>query len=266
MGAQKQYVDMTPQKFIDSVMAMVSERLPVDHPFFERLERGEYSEEQIQKMAYQMLFWFNHAVRSLGTTIMKNMDQEARTALLENLIDEETEDRCGHAAHYVLAQEFAEACGFDRDDTENLNTHGYMRAHPKLEESFEDLATLGLREEGVIAIASGMLGGEGSLPAFYARLYPPLMKYYGFSEEELAIFIIHIEGDTEHMNEGKKLISRYCKTQEQRERVMSLARDCRDRVWESWDAVWEAMELDLPQDVYPRHAMFANRARQEAAA
>ena len=265
MSAQKAYVDMTPDEYIDCVMAMVNERLPIDHPFFEKLERGEYTVEQIQKMAYQMLFWFNHAVRGLGAAIMSNMDLGARTSLMENLIDEETEDRCGHAAHYVLAQEFAEACGFDRDEIEKFNTHRFMRAHPKLEESMEDMARSGTNTEGAISIAAGALGSEAPLPAFYARLYPPLMKYYGFSEDELAIFIIHIEGDTEHMEEGKSLVRRYCATQEQRERFMDLARNWRDRLWESWDAVWEAMELNLPQDVYPRHAMFANRERQKAA-
>ena len=184
---------------------------------------------------------------------------------MENLIDEETEDRCGHAAHYVLAQEFAEACGFDAEEIENHNTNSTLRAHPKLEEAFEDMATFGVKEEGALTMAAGMVGGESTLPDFYTRLYPPLMKYYGFSEEELAIFIIHIEGDTEHMEEGKSLVRRYCVTQEQRERFMETARFVRDRQWETWDAVWEAMDLDLPQDVYPRHAMFANRDRQKAA-
>lgn len=261
----KRYEDMTPDEYIDSVGRMVSERLPADHPFFERLEKGEYSIQQIQKMAYQMLYWFNHAVRGLGNTIKSNMDQDARTSLLENLIDEETEDRCGHAAHYVLAQEFAEACGFDQQELERLNSHRYLRAHPKLEESMEDMAHLGSCSEGVLSIASGMLGGEGSLPAFYQRLYPPLKKYYGFTDEELEIFIIHIEGDTEHMEEGKKLVRRYCTTQVQRDHFMDLARSWRDRVWESWDAVWDAMELDLPQDIYPRHSMFSSRGRREAA-
>ncbi len=265
MGTHKRYADMTPDEYIDCVMAMVGEREPVDHPFFDRLERGEYSREQVQKMAYQMLFWFNHAVRNIGASLMHHMPQGARESIMENLIDEETEDRCGHAAHYVLAQEFAEACGYDRDEVEAFNTHNRLRAHPKLEEAFEDIARFGIKEEGALAMAAGMVGGESTLPAFYTRLYPPLIKYYGFTEEELAIFIIHIEGDTEHMEEGKSLVRRFCKTQEQRERFMETARFVRDRGWETWDAVWEAMELDLPQDVYPRHAMFASRERQKAA-
>ena len=265
MGLQKRYEDMTPDEYVEGVVTMVNERVPVDHPFFDRLERGEFSREQIQKMAYQMLFWFNHAVRPIGAALMHHMAQGARESIMENLIDEETEDRCGHAAHYVLAQEFAEACGFDAEEIENHNTNSTLRAHPKLEEAFEDMATFGVKEEGALTMAAGMVGGESTLPDFYTRLYPPLMKYYGFSEEELAIFIIHIEGDTEHMEEGKSLVRRYCVTQEQRERFMETARFVRDRQWETWDAVWEAMDLDLPQDVYPRHAMFANRDRQKAA-
>ena len=256
--------DMTPNEFVDVVIDMVKERAPVDHPFFERLEKGELSIEQIQKMAYQMLFWFNHAVRPIGTVIKQNMDYPARLALMENMIDEETEDRCGHAAHYVLCQEFAEACGFDAKEIEAHNTTSRLRAHPKLEEAMEDMVTNGIRDEGPLVMAAGAMA-EFTLPEFYARLFPPLKKHYGFTDEELEIFIIHIEGDEAHGDEGLNLIRNYAKSPDQRRRFYEMCKFTRDRHWETWEAVWEAVDMDLPQDFYPRHPMFSNRKQKKAA-
>ena len=122
--------DMTPDEFVEAVMEMVFERPLVDHPFLDRLERGEISRAQIAKSCYQMLYHFNHAVRCVGAALSQNMDRAARTSIMENLIDEETEFRCGDASHYALAMDFGEACGYDRGEIERTNIDGTLRAHP----------------------------------------------------------------------------------------------------------------------------------------
>lgn len=245
--------NMTPDQFVDAVMKMVNERSLGEHPFFARMEAGEISREQINKICYQMLYYYNNSVRNIGSCLMHNMDRGARTAIMENLIDEETEERCGHAAHYVLALEFAEACGYDRKEAEEANKKGKIIPHPQLEEGLEDVARFGTREEPALAMAAGMVGGEALLPDFYIRLVPAL-KRYGFTDKDLDIFIVHIEGDLEHAEEGRKLIRAYANTPEQRQRFYSIARFVRDRLFESWDAVFQAADLDLPQAIYPKKA------------
>jgi len=238
--------DMTPDQFVDAVTNMVNERLLSSHPLFARLDGGEITREQINKICYQMMYYYNNSVRNIGSCLMHNMDRGARTAIMENLIDEETEERCGHAAHYVLALEFAEACGYNRKEIEEANKKGLLKPHPQLEEAMEGIVRFGIHEEPALGMAAAMVGGEALLPDFYMRLVPALRKL-GFSDKDLDIFIVHIEGDLEHAEEGKKLIRAYANTPEQRRRFYSIARFVRDRLWECWDAVFKSADLALPQ-------------------
>ena len=242
---------MTPDQYVDAVTNMVNERRLGEHPFLDRLERGEITRDQINKIAYQMMYYYNNSVRNIGSCLMHGMDRGARTAIMENLIDEETEDRCGYAAHYVIALDFAVACGYDRKEIEEANKRGKIRPHPALEEGLEDIARFGTREEPALAMAAGMVGGEALLPDFYMRIVPAL-RNYGFTDKELDIFIVHIQGDLEHAAEGRKLIRAYANTPEQRLRFYAIAKFVRDRLWESWDAVFQAADLDLPQAVKPK--------------
>ena len=253
--------DMSPDAFVELVEEMVNRRRLCDHPFLDRLERGEVTRGQIDKICYQMMYYYNNSVRNIGSCLMHNMDRGARTAIMENLIDEETEQRCGYAAHYVIALDFAAACGYDRKEIEQANLRGEIRPHPALEEGLEDVARFGTREEPALAMAAGMVGAESLLPDFYIRLVPAL-KPYGFSDKELDIFIVHIEGDLEHAAEGRKLIRAYADTPERRQRFYAICEYVRDRLWEAWDGVFQAADLDLPQAVHPRKPAPPDKARK----
>ena len=111
-------------------------------------------------------------------------------------------------------------------------------------------------------MAAGMVGAESLLPDFYIRMVPAL-KRYGFTDKDLDIFIVHIEGDLEHAEEGLKLIRAYADTPERRQRFYSICEFVRDRLWEAWDAVFQAADLDLPQAVYPKKVK-AKAARRNA--
>ncbi len=250
--------DMSADAFVSVVEEMVNQKKLCDHPFLERLERGDVTREQINKVCFQMMYYYNNSVRNIGSCLMHNMDRGARTAIMENLIDEETEERCGYAAHYVIALDFAEACGYDRKQIEEANKRGDIKPHPALEEGLEDVARFGTREEPALAMAAGMVGAESLLPDFYIRMVPAL-KQYGFTDKELDIFIVHIEGDLEHAAEGRKLIRAYADTPERRQRFYSICEFVRDRLWEAWDAVFQAADLDLPQAVYAKKKKSASK-------
>ena len=243
--------DMTADEYVKIITDMVNERRISVLPFLDRLERGEITKEQISKVCYQMMFYYNHSVRCIGGALMGHMDRDARTAIMENLIDEETEDRCGYAAHYVIALDFAEACGYSRAEVEAANNDGTLQPHPQLQEALEDLARMGVWNKPEFAMAAGMVGGEGLLPDFYIRLVAGLRKNFAFTDKDLDIFIVHIEGDLEHVEEGRKLVRAYADTPERRQEFYNLCKYARDRVWEAWDGVFRAADVALPQAFYP---------------
>lgn len=244
--------NMSPDEYVDFIDGMVKEKWLGDHPFLDRLERGEVTRDQVNKIAYQMMFYYNNTLRGLGSVLARHMDYETRHALMENMIDEETEARCGYAAHYVIALDFGVACGYNRAEIEEANTREALRPHPQLEEALMELGGFGLHEHPSLALAAAMVGGEGLLPDLYIRMVQGLKKHFGFTDKELDIFIVHIEGDIEHSNEGRRLARAYAKTPEERMRFYTVCKDARDRVYEAWDGVFRAADLELPQAVYPR--------------
>ena len=244
--------NMSPDEFVDFIDSMVKEKWLADHPFLDRLDRGEITREQVNKICYQMMFYYNNSRRGLGSVMARHMDFHTRYALMENLIDEETEERCGYAAHYVIALDFAEACGYNRAEIEEANTREVLRPHPQLEDALLELGGFGLDGNPSLALAGAMVGGEGLLPDLYIRMVQGLKKHFGFTDKELDIFIVHIEGDIQHSNEGRRLARVYAKTPEERMRFYSVCQAARDRVYEAWDGVFRAADLDLPQAVHPR--------------
>ncbi len=243
--------EMTPDEYADLVLAMVNERRLCDHPFFDKLERGDVTLEELQRSCYQMMWYYNNSVRNIGLALSAHMDWEARHAIMENIIDEETELRCGEAAHYILALKFARAVGYDSDEIEEANRRGTLRPDPQLECALESALNIGFHEDGALVIAAGMVGAEALLPDMYTRLVNGLKASFNLSDDDLDIFITHIEGDTQHMEEGRELVRSYATSPDQRRHFEELARFTRDRFYECWDAVWQAGERNLPQAFYP---------------
>ena len=71
-------------------------------------------------------------------------------------------------------------------------------------------------------------------------------------EKDLQKYRIGVDLDLEHAEEGRKLIRAYADTPERRQRFYTICEFVRDRLWEAWDAVFQAADLDLPQAVYPK--------------
>lgn len=243
--------DMSPDEYASLVLGAVNERRLCDHPFFDRLEQGQVTLDDLRRSCYQMMWYYNNSVRNIGLALAAHMDNGARHAIVENMIDEETEIRCGEAAHYVLALKFARAVGFDTADIEEANKKGTLRPDPQLEYAMESALDIGFHEDGALVIAAGMVGAEALLPDMYTRLVEGLRKSFTFTDDELDIFITHIEGDTQHMEEGRELVRSYANTPDERAHFMQLALFTRDRFYECWDAIWRAGERKLPQSVYP---------------
>ena len=242
---------MTPDEFVDAVVDMAEERPTATHPFLDTLEQGKISREQLAKCAYQTMYLFNQINRAVGAAYKHNMSQDERATILENMIDEETGDRCGDQSHYAFALKFGEACGYDPVEVEEAAQSGTYRVHPQLEESIADIIYSYRHMDSSLGMASGMVGSELLFSPTCTRLVNALKKHYGMSDEDVQVFHIHIEGDYYHGEQGKQLVRDHVKTPEDRAKFFSQTEAMRNRNWEMWDAVWKSAYLDLPQGVQP---------------
>jgi pyrroloquinoline-quinone synthase len=113
--------------------------------------------------------------------------------------------------HPKLLLDFAKHCGMDRAEVVNAQLNGEVLAE-----------TLGLqawcanqsRRHFAEAIASILIGLESQVPQIYAKTTPPLLEKYGFTEEEVVFFRLHIVADTEHGERGYEIVDRYANTPE----------------------------------------------------
>jgi pyrroloquinoline-quinone synthase len=63
------------------------------------------------------------------------------------------------------------------------------------------------------------------VPQIYSRTTPPLVEKYGFLEEEIVFFRLHIVADTEHGERGFEILERYADSDAVRANCVRLVRE-----------------------------------------
>ena len=76
--------------------------------------------------------------------------------------------------------------------------------------------TVQSRKPFVEALSGLLIGLESQVPRIYSKTTPPLLEKYGFSEDEVTFFTIHIAADIEHGEKGYEIVEKYATTDEQR--------------------------------------------------
>lgn len=163
--------------------------------------------------------------------------ESAKDFILQNMYEEEiAADR-----HTDLLIRFAEACGTTSErvrDPKNMTP-----------------TTLGLqswcyavaaREHFVIATAALVVGLESQVPDIYRKQTPVLRDKYGFTDEEIEFFDLHIVSDEIHGERGYKIVLEHANTPELQQRCIDIVRVGADMRRSYTDSLWrEYLEKDL---------------------
>jgi pyrroloquinoline-quinone synthase len=64
----------------------------------------------------------------------------------------------------------------------------------------------------VEALSGLLIGLESQVPRIYSKTTPPLLEKYGFAEDEVTFFTLHIVADTEHGERGYEIVEKYATT------------------------------------------------------
>ena len=140
---------------------------------------------------------------------------DAKDFLLQNMYEEELSD----VRHTDLLMRFAEACGTTRErvmDPKNMNAvtrglQGWCYA-------------VAMREHFTVATAALVVGLESQVPSIYRKQLPPLIEKYGFTEEEVEFFDLHITSDEVHGERGYQIVLDYADTVELQQRCLDIVR------------------------------------------
>lgn len=140
---------------------------------------------------------------------------DAKDFLLQNMYEEEVSD----VRHTDLLIRFGEACGTTRErieDPANMNavTRGLQGW----------CYSTSIREHFVVATAALVVGLESQVPSIYRKQLPPLLEKYGFTEEEVEFFDLHITSDEIHGERGYQIVLDHADTPELQQRSLDIVR------------------------------------------
>jgi pyrroloquinoline-quinone synthase len=139
--------------------------------------------------------------------------QDAKDFLLSNMYEEEI----GGDRHTDLLIRFAEACGTTR---ERVQDEANMSATTRALQSW--CYCVAMREDPVVAVAGLVVGLESQVPSIYRRQTPTLREKYGFTDEEVEFFDLHIVSDEIHGERGYQIVLEHANTVELQQRCLKI--------------------------------------------
>jgi pyrroloquinoline-quinone synthase len=203
----------------------IKQRHSAVHPWSEAWYSGKLSKHLLGEWVKQHYHFVMPTSRMFAATYGNCEVQEVCDFLLENITEEEgIVGQAGFAAvrHSELLLDFAEHCGKTRQEIIDAQVNGELLPE-----------TLGLqswcwrqsRRPFVEAIAAINVGLESQVPVVYAKTTPPLIEKYGFTEEEVTFFRLHIVADQEHGERAFNIVEKYAVSAEQKVTCVRLVKE-----------------------------------------
>ena len=81
-----------------------------------------------------------------------------------------------------------------------------------------------MREHFVVATAALVVGLESQVPSIYKKQIIPLREIYGFTEDEIEFFDLHITSDVVHGERGYQIVLENANTAELQQRCLQFVR------------------------------------------
>jgi pyrroloquinoline-quinone synthase len=161
----------------------------------------------------------------------------AKDFTLQNMYEEEiAADR-----HTDLLIRFAEACGTTAERI--INPDNMAPTTLGLQSWCFAVAA---REHFVVATAALVVGLESQVPDIYRKQTPALRAQYGFTDEEIEFFDLHIVSDEIHGERGYKIVLDHADTPELQQRCLEIVRVGAKMRRMYMDGLWrEYLEQDL---------------------
>jgi pyrroloquinoline-quinone synthase len=129
------------------------------------------------------------------------------------------EEELADIRHTDLLIRFGEACGTTKERIEDPNN---MNAVTRGLQSW--CYAVAMREHFVVATAALVVGLESQVPGIYKKQIVPLREAYGFTEDEIEFFDLHITSDEVHGERGYQIVLDHADTVELQQRCLDFVR------------------------------------------
>jgi pyrroloquinoline-quinone synthase len=184
-------------------------------PFSIAWAQGKLSRAHLARWAENHFHYVGPFASYLGYVYGRLPEEftEAKDFLLSNMYEEEI----GGDRHTDLLIRFAEACGTTAERVKNPDN---MSSTTRGLQSW--CYSIAMREDPIVAIAGLVVGLESQVPSIYRRQLPTLREKYGFTEQEVEFFDIHIVSDEIHGERGYQIVLAHANTVELQQRCLKI--------------------------------------------
>lgn len=214
-----------------------------NHPFFLRWAEGKLPAEAMKGYVQQHYNYVSNASRYSG--IMYGMCDwwDARNLFLENLNEEEDPKE----RHVDKLARFGKALGMTVEEARSapdLPTTAALKDYI--------LNTILLR--GTLhSTAVLVVGLESQVPDLYRPIIPALRDTYGFTDDQIDFFLLHIEADVEHGDAGFRILLDHTDDERTQWAVLETVRQAAMKRWFYMDGLW--LQYVEGREWYPERAL-----------
>ncbi len=203
---------MAKSEFRQALEAAVQRKHSSVHPWSEAWVSGKLNKHLLGEWVKQHYHYVSHFSEWLATVYGNCEPEDVRDFLLENITEEEgVTGQAGFPAvrHTKLLLDFAEACGKSREEITNAQLKGELLPETL---GLQSWCAIQAHKPFVEALSGLLVGLESQVPKIYSKTTPPLLEKYGFTEEEVVFFRLHIVADEEHGERGFEIVEKYATT------------------------------------------------------
>ncbi len=217
------------REFLAEMESRFEGRRHSDRDIVRMIADGTASRDQVGYLAV-LFYHFTKWTPQVVSTIHSRCDDRAvRRRIMDTLIDEDTELRCGSAGHDVLAMRFATRfSGLSEVEVES---------HP-VPQAVRDMTAYRFKvaREMPVTVALGNSGvaSESHAPEMCRMISEGLRDHYGVSDDDQESWIVHIEGDEEHAETALATVLETCTTRDLQDRMLW----CIDSYLDHWGNFW----------------------------
>lgn len=188
------------------------------HPLWAGLMQGKFERPQVRVFLKQasIIPLYNHLYH--GPLYVNCPDPDWREMIAEVVYEEGTGKLFASGIpHWKLWLRLGNA--FDIGDQEMWKTEFCPEAIA-WRSFFHDICN----GDFLTGVSAHMLGAEAQVPGAAGSVADGLKKKFNLSDHDLAFYIVHDHADSEHSDIGRKLLTRFAKTDEDYERVLRAVR------------------------------------------
>lgn len=216
---------MAKSSFRQALEEAIEQRHSAVHPWSEAWTSGKLDRCMLGEWVKQHFHYVSHFAEWVAVAYANCPHPDVQHFLLENITEEEGLVGMAGAApvrHSDLLLEFGEVCGMPRAEVLNAQTKGELLPETL---GLQSWCTVQSRKPFVEALSGLLIGLESQVPRIYSKTTPPLLEKYGFSEDEVTFFSIHILADVEHGEKGFEIVEKYATTHQQKTECVRIVRE-----------------------------------------